>query len=54
MLTIGITTQVVFTSMLVMSNIKEIKVGDYPYITDNDSYGYGCAIDNNGNEITDV
>ena len=34
--------------------VTEIKVGDYPYITDNDSYGYGYAIDNNGNEITDV
>ena len=34
--------------------VTEIKVGNYPYITDNDSYGYGCAIDNNGNEITDV
>ena len=34
--------------------VTEIQVGNYPYITGNDSYKYGCAIDNNGNEITDV
>ena len=34
--------------------VTGVQVGNYPYITDNDTYGYGYAIDNNGNEITDV
>ena len=34
--------------------VTGVKVGKYPYITDNDSYRCGYAIDNNGNEITDV
>ena len=34
--------------------VTGVQVGSYPYITDNDKYGYGYAIDNRGNEITDV
>lgn len=34
--------------------VTVVQVGSYPYITDNDRYGYGYAIDNRGNEITDV
>ena len=34
--------------------VTGVQVGNYPYITDNDKYGYGYAIDNRGNEITDV
>ena len=34
--------------------VTEVQVGSYPYITDNDNYGYAYAIDNKGNEITDV
>ena len=34
--------------------VTGVQVGSYPYITDNDRYGYGYAIDNRGNEITEV
>lgn len=34
--------------------VTGVQVGNYPYITDNDTYGYGYAIDNNGNEIVSV
>lgn len=34
--------------------VTGFQVGSYPYITDNDKYGYGYAIDNRGNEITGV
>ena len=29
--------------------VTGVQVGSYKYITDNDGYGYGYAIDNNGN-----
>ena len=44
----GVLDEVSKVSML--NKLSEVN----PYITDNDSYGYGYAIDNNGNEITDV
>ena len=34
--------------------VTGVQVGSYPYITDNDKYGYAYAIDNKGNEIADV
>lgn len=34
--------------------VTGVEVGSFPYVTDNDKYGYGYAIDNRGNEITDV
>ena len=34
--------------------VTGVQVGNYPYITDNDTYGCAYAIDNNGNEIVSV